>query len=227
MLGVAFGLGGVVLSMILTYGIALRRGAENLDREREQRGAEQKAEIDQLKAEIEKLEAAHRALKEPKFEVSCGKDIPGCYRETSFNFGGNVLPAAFYRMGVRAKCVNPIEGCFGRIILVTKDGVPKMDGESITVTFAPGNDDDATAKTITNQEMQFLDVLAITQNNQFLLPTRGFLNVIPPQNIFSETGKYLVTVTVSGKQTATVRAVLKFQWTGQWNNSALELLGAE
>jgi len=190
---------------------------------------ESKSEIKELRAELEKLETAHKALREPKFEIACGRNVAGCYRETLFCLGQANTQAAFYRIGVKAKCVEPIEGCFGRIMLITKDEQPKMDAESITVTFTPGCDDDATAKTITNQGLEYLDVLAICQNNQFLLPTPGFRypTSLDPQKIFSETGEYLLTVRISGEKTASVRAILKFKWTGEWNNSELELVKTE
>ncbi len=73
---------------------------------------------------------------------------------------------------------------------------------------------------------EYLDILAITHTGVIRPGTRnrGWPYIPPLGQIFDEFGEYILTVKISGQSIPTVEATLKFDWTGDYETSALSLI---
>jgi len=157
----------------------------------------------------------HERLR-PKLKMICDPNYPGCSQGSP--------RVQWLRVAVNCDGVSSVEGCRGYISNIKKDGDYRWTGDSATVTFAPGDEADATNKTINSGKSEFLDIFGITYEGDILfVATKGRDWQFAPdlRRIFAETGDYFLTVTISGKSVPTIQAELKFVWTGKWATSLL------
>ncbi len=99
------------------------------------------------------------------------------------------------------------------------------------MTFAQGEEPDALSKTIRYPVAEYLDVLAVTSRNQVFPGTKPTIGLrlwpfVPSMDeIFSWLGDYLITVVITGDGVMPpITALLKFNWTGNWETAALTLI---
>jgi hypothetical protein len=130
----------------------------------------------------------------PRLKLSFGKDIPGCIRDTHFTNGPR---ATFFRIKVEYLGTGTLMGCTGYLIDVTKGGAPIDFGESLQLTFALGEDSDATNKAIPDKVPQFLDVGFVLEDGKFGMATRGRVTPNSLARLFSEPSDYRLRVAVS------------------------------
>lgn len=176
---------------------------------------EHKDQAEELQHEVDLL----REKLKPKFTLSCKKDITGCAitaPDGSYKF---------FRLRVETDCVNGIEGCKGHLIKIEKDGFTVYDHDAVELPFARAEEIDSLSKTLFPDNPYFLDVL-VTHNptNTVLFATKGHFRAWDQnqQYIFSKTGKFILTVAVSGRGVPTAITKLQFDWNGQWSNATIE-----
>lgn len=88
--------------------------------------------------------------------------------------GGRLMPsggenmhttkATYYRIKVEADNVDHVSSCQGRLVSIEKAGKLILEGEPITLPFAPSERSDAISKTIHKDAPEYLDFLAITDD---------------------------------------------------------------
>jgi len=142
------------------------------------------------------------------------------------------MPVNFFRVVVSAtKESQVVKNCTGFITRIEKDRKTKWGGNNAQVTFAQGEEPDALSKTIRYPVAEYLDVLAVTSRNQVFPGTKPAIGLrlwpfVPSMDeIFSLLGDYLITVVITGDGVIPpITALLKFNWTGNWETAALTLI---
>ncbi len=169
-----------------------------------------------LVSDLEAKIADLRGRLRPKLKIICDPNYPGCRQQSPH--------VQWLRVAVNCDGVSSVEGCRGYISNIKKDGEYRWTGDSATVTFASGDEDDATSKTINTGKDEFLDIFGISYDgNELRVATKKRDWQFAPdlRRIFAETGDYFLTVTISGKLVPTIQAELRFVWTGKWATSLL------
>jgi hypothetical protein len=173
-------------------------------------------EADSKLTSFEREIADLRERLRPKLRMVCDPNFPGCSQRSPH--------VQWLRVAVDCDGVNSVEGCRGYISNIRKDGLARWTGDSATVTFAPGDEDDATSKTIHSGKSEFLDIFGITYvGSKLHVATKGRNWQFAPdlRTIFAETGDYFLTITISGRSVPPIQAELKFTWTRNWATSLL------
>jgi hypothetical protein len=156
----------------------------------------------------------------PKLKMICHPNHPGCFQQSP--------RVQWSRVAVNCDGVSFVEGCRGYISNIRKDGDYRWTGDSATVTFAPGDQEDATNKTINSGKTEFLDIFGVTYEGNILFVAtkeRNWQFAPDLRKIFAEAGDYFLDVTISNKSGCpTIQAELKFTWTGNWASSQLRQL---
>jgi len=186
-----------------------------------------------FKRRLDLQDARIAELKTSKLSVSYDPASQACRTPSTMAPAGgtaaNTFEAVFHRLVVRSACIGSVTGCSGRITCIRFGNEVVMDHETLMLTFAPG--DKANAATRTNKEIvdkapEKLDVLFITEHGQIVpcTPDFQFPNAIKLDQLFARRGDYFFTIVVSGSGTASVEAVVKFTWNGDWKNAFLEVI---
>jgi hypothetical protein len=177
---------------------------------------EQLGLIAELNSKIADLQERLR----PKLKMTCDPNYPGCSQRSP--------RVQWLRIAVNTDGVNSVEECIGHIFNIKKNGTYIWTGDSAAVTFAPGDEPDATCKTIYAGKTEFLDIFGITYegNELFVATKRRDWRFDPDlRRIFAERGEYFLSVTIAGKSMGqsmpTIQTELKFDWTGNWATSTL------
>lgn len=190
----------------------------------------------------------------PKLRLLCGKDIPGCrifgvvikrdrkfrphLREYTTGYSGyntsHVMGekevsyhALFLRVAVYSECNKQISGCHAKITRIDGGEDNTSREISLPVPFSPAHDDDAFAKRIPGKETEYIDIFTIlTQNSKFvsLEHDKTYLFSNNLSQIFNNTGEYHLRLIVSGQEIITHEALLKFNWTGNWETTDLSCI---
>jgi len=180
------------------------------------------------KAERAKLNELENKL-QPKLICSFNDADPGCKRSnTVITQTGRQSPSGelitvqakcdWYRMKVETIPGGlPQTGCCARLTTIKRGDNVLMSGESPLLSFAPGEQPDATNKTIHPDVPEFVDVVAVTygEQPQVFLPLHGnrASSSVDWANIFSLPGDYYFEVSVVSEKAPTVNARLLFHWT--------------
>jgi hypothetical protein len=175
----------------------------------------------------------------PKFKLSCSDSITGCATPK------NAQTIRFFRMLVETKCINGIEHCSGNLEKIEKDGTVVFEGDATVLPFAKAEDPDCLSKLIKPDNNYWLDILSVyihhyseielrlftanptnlpVRHDRVVISTRPHspANDINGNYIFQQTGTYILYVNVSGKGVPTVKAQLKFNWSGFAKTSTIE-----
>lgn len=157
----------------------------------------------------------------PKLSLNFDQGISGCIRETEFQGGSK---ARFFRVMVESKSSSPLL-CSGHLIDVKRSGARTDFGESLRLTFAPGEGDDALEKRLVDKVPEFLDIGFITEGGQFGLGTKGRRIPIALKDLFSDEADYTLTVVVAPQNAGSSETIaLKLRLTGDWKTTAMEHL---
>lgn len=170
--------------------------------------------------------------KEPKLTIECGPTVEGSVAQAWWTINGEPMPVNFFRVVVNAtKESQMVKNCTGFLTRIEKDRKTKWGGNNAQVTFAQGEEPDAVSKTIRYPVAEYLDVLAVTSRNQVFPGTKPTIGLrlwpfVPSMDeIFSWLGDYLITVVITGDGVMPpITALLKFNWTGNWETAALTLI---
>jgi hypothetical protein len=132
----------------------------------------------------------------------------------------------YLRVAVTANCVGAIRGCHARILGITKSGEQRFGGEIFKVPFAPGTDADAFSKSINDRATEYIDLVAITDDNEIVKPYHlgTHLNSIMLREIFDGTGEYQIHLLVSGDDIISQPVWIRFNWDGNWLTSRISCL---
>jgi hypothetical protein len=180
-------------------------------------------------------------LQTPKLTLSCNSEEDP-ESAPDLPLGGN----RFLRVVVETQCIDGIKGSNGDLLRIWKDG-NVIWRENWPLSYAPSQDKDARAKTISHKKRYPLDVLAITTATAVIGSTtfsenRVFIMKYPSPEIpiikrgktgqadkelFPSYGfgKYIFDISVSGDRTVTSDAHLEFEWTNDWRKAKLIMLG--
>ncbi len=120
----------------------------------------------------------------------------------------------WYRVRVAALNHN-VTNCRGQILSVTRAGNNVLAGENPSVTFAPGNQADAMAKTIHVGVPEYLDFLTVFEDNraELAVPLGLQSSSINWRDIFAQAGDYTIEVAVTTPDATTASIELLFKWT--------------
>jgi hypothetical protein len=136
-------------------------------------------------------------------------------------------PFVFFRVGVESMGVDHASDCKGFLTRIEKDGTTRWSGNNVLLTFAPEEHEDATSKTIRDKVPEYLDVISIGQSGALFLGTKGRIwrdYFEPVGSLFAESGEYILTIKVSGRETRTVEGRLKLCMAENGLESSMELL---
>lgn len=119
----------------------------------------------------------------------------------------------WYRIRVDAEYGN-LANCRGRLLSVERGGIQLLAGEMPTLPFAPGNQPDAVAKAIHEGVPEYLDLLAIFEDNRVMLALHpGYASSsVDWGNMFSLAGDYKIKVAVTSPDAASATLDLLFRW---------------
>jgi hypothetical protein len=157
----------------------------------------------------------------PKLRMFC--DDEGCVKRMT----RTQTPFVFFRVAVESVGVDHVTDCKGFLTRIEKDGAIKWAGNNVLLTFAPEENEDATAKTIREKIPEYLDVVAVAQRGVIFLGTkrRVWQDYLEPlASIFSDRGEYILTIKVSGRETRTIEGRLKLCIAENYLESLIELL---
>lgn len=166
----------------------------------------------------------------PKLRVSCGPLIDGCVKANQWNGGSNL----FYRAVVESIGRSPIQNCRASLVRIEKVGipVPRWSGESAVLTFAPGERDDAEAKTIHANKPEYLDIIEFIFGNLL-----NFLGLKPGtkdrqwvwmprlETIFDTHGEYILTIQfIADGMPEAHTEKFRFIYTGDFKTTEMHLI---
>jgi len=193
------------------------------------RGKRQRIELENKIAALESNWLSFQKTQKPKFKNNCGKDIPGSVVTATVK--DTTIKCRCFRVavGVDGDRTKNIENCRGAIKSIKKNSEEKLPGDIMLLPFAPSSGIDTKSKTIVDKLPAFLDVLTISEENNVFLSYFSSLEDIPGsinlnRTFFPELGEYILTVVVSGNDTASSEFLLKFNWTGDWQTADLSLI---
>lgn len=155
------------------------------------------------------------------WKFNCGQHITGSMQQTRFQDGRLVV---FYRIEVINAGNSPIIGASGYLTDVEKNGEPQHLGESVQLTFAPGESDDALSKKIPVKIPQFLDVAYLAEDGGFGLGTKGRTQLFSVADIFKEPADYKLTIQVTANNTPTATIEARLYLTGEIGTTVIECL---
>ena len=181
-----------------------------------------------LDTEIEKGRVKLDLLTKPKtstsdkLSIACDPTVEGCIKLNRWEAG----PVNFLRISVKTDSVEPITNCKAFLTRIEKNEEKKWGDHSPQLTFSEGEDPDALAKTVYNKVPAFIDVLALTSWGEIRPGTKNRIWPFMPRmhEIFSEVGDYVLTVVITGDGAEPITALLKFNWTRNWQTSWLTLI---
>jgi hypothetical protein len=176
--------------------------------------------------------AADSVIESSLLKIECGPKIEGSQAQAWWTINGEPMPVNFFRIVVNATEESQlVKNCTGFLTRIEKDKKTKFGGNNAQLTFAPGEEPDALSKTIRYPVAEYLDVLVVTSRNQIFPGTKPGIGLrlwpfVPSMDeIFSWLGEYLITVVITGDGVIPpITAVLKFNWTGNWETAALTLI---
>lgn len=124
------------------------------------------------------------------------------------------IPCTYYRIKIDAIGGN-FTGCRGRILSIARGGSPVFSGEIATLPFAQAENPDAISKTIQPGAPEYLDLLAITNENKVTLALHKFTgsNSIDWNSMFAYAGDYIFEIVVLSTDPAPLPIKLLFRWT--------------
>lgn len=160
----------------------------------------------------------------PHFKIKCDRNIEGCITTNIWrDVSGNGLPVRFLHIAISTDCPS-VANCKAFLTRIEKDGKARWIGQE-QLTFSPSEAADTLAKTLHNKITSFVDVVVITSAKEILVCTkdRQWFHLPRLHAIFSEYGDYVLTVVVTGDGALSETALLKFNWTGNWQTSWLSL----
>lgn len=152
----------------------------------------------------------------PKIGCSFSQDDPGCVR-SGIAIVGKDLAATYYRMKVVRLGTGAVEGCVGYLISIERNGKTVFEGETGALPFARSNED-AYSKRIDEGVPQYLDLVAVTTENEVRVKTREF--IVPPDS-FDEPGDYTLNIAVATPKGRPVHCDLVLHWTGYWSTTSM------
>ena len=148
-------------------------------------------------------------------------EFSGDKQATHFQDG---RPVTFYRIKVENIGPNTVTGATGYVVDVEKNRVPQRFKETVQLTFAPGEADDALSKTLRPGIPEFLDVAFLASDGCFGLGTKGRFQLNSVKEIFNAPAEYKFTIKVAGDnvQTETMKVLLHL--TGDRATTEMECL---
>jgi len=166
------------------------------------------------------LDSSEKLSTTPALMLIFDEDVPGCVSQTTFTEGPRVK---FFRVKVECQGTDVLKGCAGHLISIEKNGQPTRYADSLQLTFAPAEADDALAKTIASKVPQYLDVCFVIENNQVGLATKN--RVVPNSivDLFNEPGDYKFEVVASSKGVDSQSIELVLHRTGDWQTTMMEV----
>jgi hypothetical protein len=181
-----------------------------------------------LDTEIEKGRVKLDLLTKPKtstsdkLSIACDPTVEGCIKLNRWEAG----PVNFLRISIKTDSVEPVTNCKAFLTRIEKNEEKKWGDHSPQLTFSEGEDPDALAKTVYNKVPAFIDVLALTSWGEIRPGTKNRIWPFMPRmhEIFSEVGDYVLTVVITGDGAEPITALLKFNWTRNWQTSWLTLI---
>jgi hypothetical protein len=137
----------------------------------------------------------------------------------------------FFRIAVSAVGGDQsVKNCTGFLRRIEKNEKTKWGGNNAQLTFAQGEEPDALSKVVRHPVPEYLDVLVVTSRNQIFPGTKSNTGIrswpfVPGMDeIFSESGDYLLTIAITGDDVPTITALLNFTWTHNWQTAVLALI---
>jgi hypothetical protein len=152
----------------------------------------------------------------------CDSDVTGCAPYNEWGSG----KVRFFRMGVNARSNEAVEGCQAQLVKIEKDRVLKWGYDTAILTFAPGENDDATAKTLYPGKTEFVDLIAVHFTGELRVGTKNREWLFLPRlnEIFSERGDYTFTIVIVAAGRSAHLTRVQFTWTGDMDSSAVHLV---
>lgn len=162
----------------------------------------------------------------PKIKLTFDPLDIGCVRPDvtiTFSTGSEIahVKAIYYRAKVEATTKKHVHNCRGRVVSITKNGKIVVAGESLIVTFAPAENPDSTDKSVYEEVSEYLDFLAILENNTISITTKNFVrpSTLRWEEIFQEPANYVFELAVTSPDTVTASSRVCLDWTGDWRTA--------
>jgi hypothetical protein len=144
-----------------------------------------------------------------------------CDVETHFTQGPK---ARYFRLRVEVTHGNHVSECAGRMVrIIAPDGV--VTRENLRLPFAQAEEPDAISKNIQKDAPEYMDAIAITEDNQVLVPTYQWKvpNSVNWVEMFKDSGDYKLEIAVLSPNAPTARINLLFHWSGDWRTASMAM----
>jgi hypothetical protein len=158
---------------------------------------------------------------ERALQIACGLHIDGCHEENQWEAG----PVYFLRVYVKTGSSEPIRNCTAFLTRIEKNGEKRWASHGVQLTFSDSKDPDTLAKTVRAKVPYFVDVLVVTSWGEIRPGNMDRVWAYKPRmhEIFAEVGDYILTVIITGDDIEPITALLKFNWTRNWQTSWLTM----
>ncbi len=167
----------------------------------------------------------------PKLRIiKCALTVPTPIVITDSRGGIFTATARYFRIHVKAECIGQVKECQAHLTRIERNGEMLWGDDNAPLTFAPGPREGELTRAISNKLTEFIDVLMVTHDGRLCPGTQNRVWKYPPRQfheIFSEHGEYTLMIVLTGHDTASVEASLKFSWTGSSDNSQLSVIKAQ
>jgi len=153
----------------------------------------------------------------PRLKMLFTPSLDGCIMGEDFY-------AKLFRVAVQTCGLCHVEKCQGYLTKVELAGENKLRGDSILLTFAPGEDEDATSKTIWQHSTKFLDLIDVMPGEIKAIRKSGAWEPHLPRikEIFPRVGEYVLTIQIVAPSAPTITGQFKLTLTDNVTTTSLK-----
>ncbi len=154
----------------------------------------------------------------PKLTVRCGTILDGCNKHHPER------KVILLRLVVENISSGTIDECQGVLVKIERNGVPIWHGDNRNLAFAPEEKVDSESKTIRPGVEEYLDVVGIGDNRIDCIGTKGrhWPDFFPPIGELFGKGDVILTITLTGRNTAPLKGMFRLHVAQKYEESYLE-----
>jgi hypothetical protein len=156
----------------------------------------------------------------PKLRAIYDPNLPTCRSISRFSVGQHQFDGMCYWLRVENIGEYPIQNCEGHLTSVYYDGEQSSLGEMALIWA--GTSPEPICVDIFSGIPRDLGIIYISDTNNVVVSTQGYVWPSNQRNFFVRTGRYYFEIRVVGRNTAQVPPyILELAFTGDWQTSTM------
>lgn len=169
----------------------------------------------------------------PKLNLACGHGVSGTRQRMNMRVAGawgwddrgDPLNATTLRIAVTTDSPLGISDCSGVITTIRRGDLTLMHGDNIELPISPSTAESRHIGNVRQGVVSYLDVLLIPDGDNCRFPKDAHVpDSARLKYLFDQFCEYMIEIVVSGFETAPTRALLKFNWTGNWETTDISMM---